>query len=418
MYLATCEYDAAHVLFKPYEMLQLAEGKLDLQGNIATAATVLKTQQETAETRRANAEQHAVNELRRFKVKIDDELAVLKDALDTIEKEEQIFLSTSKSHLETVRKQNNIEDTVEHQDIIKTRRKKEETYLAYQSFDELLHVINVLGALYTGPLRYTIKLSSGKLLQISKIEIDGKWSSMAKDGKLSAHITAVIGFVPVVLHVSFDIGDILGFFKELWTEIGKLMNSVGGTIKHFFEEGLKAAEEGFEIALVEGKRFIEDADKALDKVENVIEEFGKDLGHIAEDVVDRAEDLGKEVARSTDESIDDADRAFKTTLTDTQHFAEKSAETIVHAAEDLQHGAETVGRELDHTFHQAAEDIQHGAQTVAHEIDHTVTDAAKDFGHTIHNVAEKTEEIANKTVEAIGDTFSDIGRGITSLWRY
>lgn len=87
---------------------------------------------------------------------------------------------------------------------------------------------------------------------------------MSKDGKLSAYISAVIGLVPVVLDVTFDIGDILAFFKELWTEIGKLMTSVGGAIKLFFEEGLKVAEAGFEIALVEGKKFVEDAMSYLD----------------------------------------------------------------------------------------------------------------------------------------------------------
>lgn len=144
-------------------MLQLAEDKLVLQGNIANATNALKTQQETCETHRANAEQHAVNKLRRFKARRDNEMAVLKDSVNTIEMEEQTFLSTSQSHLQTVRKQNKIEATMEHQDIVKTRRKKEENDLAYQSFDELLHVMNVVGALYTTPLRYTVGLVSGKL---------------------------------------------------------------------------------------------------------------------------------------------------------------------------------------------------------------------------------------------------------------
>lgn len=376
MYQATCEYDAAHSLFMPSEKLQLAEDKLALQNNIATAATALKTQQETAETRRAHSEHQAVNELRRFKLKTGNELALLKDSLDTIEKEEQTFLSTSKSHLDTVRRQNKIDDTAEHQAMIRTRRKKEQTELAYKSFDELLHAFNTLGAFYTTPLRYSMKIFAGQLLTISKIEIDGKWSSMAKDGKLSAHITAVIGFVSVVLDVTFDIGDIVSFFKELWTEIGKTMNNVGGTMKHFIGEGLEVAGAGFNIALVVGKEFITDADKTLDKVGDGFVEIGKDLGHVAVGLVVRAEDLRRDVVRTADEFIDD----------------------------------------VDHTFHEAAEDIQHGAETVVREIDHAVIHTAIGVVHTVHNVAEKTEEIAHKAVDAIGDTFSDIGRGFRSLW--
>lgn len=392
LYQAKCQYDAAHAVFKPYEALRLAEDKLDLRDNIRTAANALKTQKETTETRRADAEQHAVNELGRFKAKRDEGMALLKHSLETIEKEEQSFLFTSKSHLETVRKQNNIEATVEHHDMIKTRKKKAETDLAYQSFAKLLHVIKDLGPLYTTPLRYTVKLVSGKLLKIRKIEIDGKWSSMAKDGKLNAHITAVIGFVSVVLHVSFDVGDILFFLTELWKEIGKLMNSVGGTIKHFLEEGQKVAKEAVEIALVEGKRFVEDADKALAPVAVSIEELDKDLGHDVENVVDRAEDLRKDVVRAADKFIEGA---IKKTVTVTPHVEEKPAETIVHAAEALQHGVETA----------------------EHEIDHALSNAAKDAGHTIQHAAEKTEKVVTKAKEVVEETLSNFGRGLTNLWR-
>lgn len=65
-----------------------------------------------------NPSQLAVSKLPRFKVKRNKGMAQLKSSLNTIENEEDTFLSTSKSHLETVRKQNNIEDTVEHQDMI------------------------------------------------------------------------------------------------------------------------------------------------------------------------------------------------------------------------------------------------------------------------------------------------------------
>lgn len=414
LYQATCEFDAAHAVFKPSEPLQLAEDRLNLQDNIANAANALKTRQATAETRQANAEQYRTKELRRFKLKWDDDMAVLIESLRAIEKEEQTFLSSSKSLLETVRKKNNIEGTVEHQEMIKTRRKKVETELAYQSFDELLHVISVAGALFTTPLRYTVSMVSGKLLKISKIEIDGYWSSMAKDGKLSAHITAVLGFVSVVLDVTFDIGDIVGFFKELWTEIGKVMNSVGGTIKHFVEEGLKVAEAGFDIALLEGKKFVQDVEQVLDKAEDLIVGLRKDVvdtaGHAADEVqkivaeadkaLDKAGDaivgFGNNVSRTANDFVDNADRALTTALNDTQHLAQDSAETIVHGVEDLQHGAETV----------------------AQEIEHTATNAANEVGDAFHHAADETVHLANKAGEVIGDAFSDIGRGFTSFWRH
>lgn len=414
MYQATCEFDAAHAVFKPSEPLQLTEDKLNLQDNIANAANALKTHQATAETRQANVQQYRSKELRRFKVKSDDDMAVLIENLRAIEKEEETFLSSSKSLLETVRKKNNIGDTVEHQEMIKTRRKRGEAELAYQSFDELLHVISVGGALFTKPLRYTVSLVSGKLLKISKIEIDGYWSSMAKDGKLSAHITAVLGFVAVVFNVTFDIGDIVGFFKELWTEIGKVINSVGGTIKHFVEEGLKVAEAGFDIALVEGKKFVQDAEQVLDKAEDLIVGLGKDVvdtgGHAADEVqkfvtevdktLDKAGDaivgFGNNVSRTANDFVDNADRALTTTLDDSRHFAQDSAEKIVHVAEDFQHGAETV----------------------AHEVEHTAINAANEVGDAFHHAADETVNIANKAGEVLGDAFSDIGHGITNFWRH
>lgn len=136
-----------------------------------------------------------------------------------------------------------------------------------------------------------------------------------------------------------------------------------------------------------GNGYIGDVGTAVGEVKDGIVAYQMDLGHLPEDVVDRADDLRKDVVSAADEFLDDAGLVVKYTIKD----AKFAAESLVDAAKHLQQGAETVGR----------------------EIEHAVTDTAGHVVHTIHNVAEKTEEI----VDLVGVIFSDIGSGISSLWR-
>lgn len=136
-----------------------------------------------------------------------------------------------------------------------------------------------------------------------------------------------------------------------------------------------------------GNGSIRDVGTAVGEIEEGIVAYQQDLGHLAEAVVDRADDLRKDVVSAADEFLDDAGLVVKYTIKD----AKFAAESLVDAAKLLQQGAETVGR----------------------EINHAVTDTAGHVVDTIHDVAEKTEEI----VGLVGVIFSDIGSGISSLWR-
>lgn len=63
--------------------------------------------------------------------------------------------------------------TPEYKRLIAADKKCRDSSVAFQTFDTLLHIVNIFGAVYTAPLRFMITHLGAELLNITKIEIKG-----------------------------------------------------------------------------------------------------------------------------------------------------------------------------------------------------------------------------------------------------
>lgn len=373
----------------------------------------LKTHQETAEARSARFEQAANDQLSRLRTESGRELAVLIAALAAIQQEEAAFLSTENLILETARTANNIEARAEHAEMVKLRKAFEETDMASRSFNNLQQITSVWGPMETEPLQYALKTVAGQLLTIKKVTVIGKWCKMAKDGgKLSATVEAILGLVDVVLDVSFQIDDILGFFTSLWMAIGDVINSVAGTMKYIVEMGTKVVEDlikdvanGVGIAIEEGRKFIKVIDETLDDVTEGVKEVGKQVVDTLGDAVDDAKKIGKVLGYPVEEIVDQVEDYTRDAL--------KTVDDAFDAVNRLGESLEEFDRELDQSGKNCERRIEDAFDNFGHSerdlVDHLVQVGKSEerLGHTLQNQVEKWDHFGEDAFRRLENTHDE-----------
>jgi methyl-accepting chemotaxis protein len=438
---ATANYDTASAGFDPeaYRVLIIESEKLE--GIAVNAEKALVTQRTSMQVKLSKAREDWEGKFRRFKKQLEERLELGRKVIQNAADAEAEFQRKAQTEQQKVEKANDINTTKEYTQLKAADRKCSDSHLAFQTFDELLHIINIFlgGAVFTAPLRFVIEHLGAKLLNITKLEITGYWTG--KKGEVTASLDAVIGLARFSFdNVKFDITNIVELFREIYMRVGKVMNDIGNTLLNIVKQGaeavkkaIEAMKNGVEIALVEGKEFVAEAAKAA---EALAEEVGETVEKVAETVVEAAEKIGDGVQKAAEAVEEGAEKAVEKvveSVQETVHDIEELAEDVSKAVEGGVEVIQKVGLDMGHAVGEATDDIKEAVSDIGEAIDNgasgvvnvlsgVVDDIGKGVGEVVQDVDHLLEDIGNGVddavhgvAEGVDSVLEDVGRGAAEV---
>ncbi|KAF5618853.1 uncharacterized protein FTJAE_12120 [Fusarium tjaetaba] len=268
---AANEYKAALVAHD-VAAFEAASAKLtELLKHHQQAQAILSGREAAKAAAIAEIQQVAEEKLHELQKISEASATVLKTNLDLAIEKVETNRASSKTAKEKILQDNDSGNSPQYRDMCEKYDKMVMARNEVESFTFLLGIIAAASPEINDALKYCISAFDNSVLDIKSVKFLGKFGrkgSMAK-----AHIEATVAGVAQSFDIEFDVRDIVDLVKELWKEITKVITTVAGTIQEIFKQGkevmdkfVKEAKDGAQIVADETKKFVNNADKELDRL--------------------------------------------------------------------------------------------------------------------------------------------------------
>ncbi|KAF5964578.1 hypothetical protein FBULB1_12705 [Fusarium bulbicola] len=305
----TNEYKAALVAHDAAAFEATSARLTELLKDHQQAQAILRGREAAKAAAIAESEQGAEEKLHELQTKFEASATVLKTKLDLAIKKEETNRASSETAKQKILHDNDSGNSPQYKEMCEKYDKMVIAKNETESFSFLLSILATASPEINAALKYCVSVFDDSVLEIKSVKFSGKFGrsgSMAK-----ARIDATVAGVAQSFDVEFDVRDIVNLVKELWNEITKVITTVAGNIQEIFKQGkevmerfVKEAKGGATIVADETKKFVNNADKELDKLSKKIAE---DLLN-AKDSIDQ---VSRDLSRDLIEGVNQGDQGLR-----------------------------------------------------------------------------------------------------------
>jgi hypothetical protein len=285
----------------------------------------------------ARHEQNAADERRRLRRTHEEHLAGLKKTLNSAICAEKEHKAESGAEKQKVQKENAVAATEQFQVVREKQAKMTEADTAFNSFSNLVNLMQRVGSIVTAPLRYVIRVLGEPILDIRKVDISGKFGK--RSGKITAHIEGTIGFVWQSFDLQFDVGNVVSFFDGLWEKVKEIISSIGGMLQNIVRQGKEAVQRFVEEVKQGIKHVVDTTSRFFDNTEKTLKEVGKNIEEGFDDIREKTDEGLTDIGPDTVSLVRDIDRGLQNIDPELQNVARNIGRSL-----------EDVGRSFSRLF--------------------------------------------------------------------